>query len=64
LLAFHLLCAGKNGVSALDRYLAEFDYHYNTRKIKDSERMVRAAGGGEASGVSGVNRVSGFPTVI
>jgi transposase-like protein len=26
----------------LARYLAEFDYSYNTRKIKDGERMVRA----------------------
>jgi transposase-like protein len=26
----------------LARYLAEFDYRYNTRKIKDGERMVRS----------------------
>lgn len=32
----------------LDRYLAEFDYKYNARKMKDSERMglaVRKAAG-------------------
>lgn len=26
----------------LDRYLAEFDYRYNTRKMKDGERTVQA----------------------
>lgn len=26
----------------LNRYLAEFDYRYNTRKVKDGERTVRA----------------------
>jgi hypothetical protein len=36
-------CAEKN----LHRYLAEFDFRYNTRKITDSERAVLAVRGGE-----------------
>jgi transposase-like protein len=36
-------CAEKN----LHRYLAEFDFRYNTRKITDSERAVLAIRGGE-----------------
>ena len=30
----------------LPRYLAEFDYRYNTRKEKDGQRMVRGIRGG------------------
>ncbi len=36
-------CAEKN----LHRYLAEFEFRYNTRKITDSERAVLAVKGGE-----------------
>ena len=36
-------CAEKN----LHRYLAEFDFRYNTRKITDGERAVLAVRGGE-----------------
>jgi transposase-like protein len=36
-------CAEKN----LHRYLAEFEFRYNTRKITDSERAVLAVQGGE-----------------
>ncbi len=36
-------CAEKN----LHRYLAEFDFRYNTRKITDGERAVLAVKGGE-----------------
>ena len=36
-------CAEKN----LHRYLAEFDFRYNTRNITDSERAVLAVKGGE-----------------
>ena len=36
-------CAEKN----LHRYLAEFDFRYNTRKITDRERAVLAVKGGE-----------------
>jgi len=36
-------CKEKN----LHRYLAEFDFRYNTRKITDSERAVLAVKGGE-----------------
>ena len=36
-------CAEKN----LHRYLAEFDFRYNTRKISDGERAVLAVKGGE-----------------
>ena len=36
-------CAEKN----LHRYLAEFDFRYNTRKISDGERVVLAVKGGE-----------------
>jgi transposase-like protein len=36
-------CAEKN----LHRYLAEFEFRYNTRKITDSERAVLAVRGGE-----------------
>jgi hypothetical protein len=36
-------CAGKN----LHRYLAEFEFRYNTRKITDGERAVLAVQGGE-----------------
>jgi transposase-like protein len=36
-------CAEKN----LHRYLAEFDFRYNTRRITDSERAVLAVRGGE-----------------
>ncbi len=36
-------CAEKN----LHRYLAEFDFRYNTRKITDGERAVLAVQGGE-----------------
>ena len=36
-------CAEKN----LHRYLAEFDFRFNNRKITDSERAVLAARGGE-----------------
>lgn len=28
----------------LDKYLAEFDFRYNTRKMKDGERTVEAMG--------------------
>jgi hypothetical protein len=31
----------------LHRYLAEFDFRYNTRKITDGERAVLAVKGGE-----------------
>jgi hypothetical protein len=36
-------CAEKN----LHRYLPEFEFCYNTRKITDSERAVLAVKGGE-----------------
>jgi transposase-like protein len=36
-------CKEKN----LHRYLAEFDFRYNTRKIKDMERTILAVRGGE-----------------
>ena len=36
-------CAEKN----LHRYLAEFDFRYNTRNITDGERAVLAVRGGE-----------------
>ena len=36
-------CAEKH----LHRYLAEFDFRYNTRKITDMERTVAAVRGGE-----------------
>ena len=36
-------CAERN----LNRYLAEFDFRYNTRKITNSERAVLAVRGGE-----------------
>lgn len=36
-------CAEKN----LHRYLAEFDFRYNTRSITDGERAVLAVQGGE-----------------
>lgn len=36
-------CAEKN----LHRYLAEFEFRYNTRKITDGERAVLAIRGGE-----------------
>ena len=36
-------CAEKN----LHRYLAEFEFRYNTRKITDSERAVLAIKGGD-----------------
>lgn len=35
------------GEAHLDRYLAEFDFRYNTRKISDSERTVLALAGSE-----------------
>jgi ISXO2-like transposase domain len=36
-------CAEKH----LHRYLAEFDFRYNTRKITDMERTIAAVRGGE-----------------
>ena len=36
-------CAEKN----LHRYLAEYDFRYNTRDMTDSERAVLAVQGGE-----------------
>jgi ISXO2-like transposase domain len=35
------------GEKHLHRYLAEFDFRYNTRKISDAERTIEAVRGGE-----------------
>jgi hypothetical protein len=39
----YLHCAEKH----LHRYLAEFDFRYNTRKISDMARTIEAVRGGE-----------------
>ena len=48
---FSLLKRGLNGTyhhvnaNHLHRYLSEFDFRYNSRKIKDSERAAKALAG-------------------
>jgi hypothetical protein len=40
------------GEKHLHRYLAEFDFRYNTRKISDAERTIEAVRGGEGKCLS------------
>ena len=50
---FSIFKRGMNGVyqhckeKHLHRYLAEFDFRYNTRKLTDWERTIAAVRGGE-----------------